>query len=210
MRERTIAIGDIHGCADALVALIEAVDPRPTDTIVTLGDYVDHGPDSQRVVAELLALAKRCRLIPLMGNHDEMLLDARTGNADNWLRAGGMATLASYGIRDDLAGMPPEHLTFFEGLRPYHETDTNLFVHANFAPNLSLDNTNNMTRLWLPLDKLPGPHYSGKIAVVGHTPQPDHAVLDAGHLVCIDTGCGYGGLLTALDVDSGEVWQVQE
>ena len=54
----------------------------------------------------------------------------------------------------------------------------------------------------------PTPHCSGKVAIVGHTPQSE--VLDLGHLKCLDTGCCYGGWLTALDVDSGHVWQVNE
>ncbi|HUY88451.1 MAG TPA: hypothetical protein VMV10_06935 [Pirellulales bacterium] len=56
----------------------------------------------------------------------------------------------------------------------------------------------------------PGPHPSGRIAIVGHTPQTDGNILDLGHLVCIDTACCSGGWLTALDVMSGEVWQVNE
>ena len=50
--------------------------------------------------------------------------------------------------------------------------------------------------------------YSGKTAVLGHTPQLDGRVLDGGHVVCIDTGCGYGGVLTAMDVGTGRIWQV--
>jgi serine/threonine protein phosphatase 1 len=54
---------------------------------------------------------------------------------------------------------------------------------------------------------LPGRHCSGKTAVVGHTPQVTGEILDLGYLVCIDTYCVGGGWLTALDVDSGQVWQ---
>jgi serine/threonine protein phosphatase 1 len=54
----------------------------------------------------------------------------------------------------------------------------------------------------------PGPHVSGKIAVVGHTAQKDGEILDLGHLVCIDTYVYGDGWLTALDVQSGQVWQV--
>jgi serine/threonine protein phosphatase 1 len=57
---------------------------------------------------------------------------------------------------------------------------------------------------------VPTPHCSGKIAVVGHTPQVSGEILDLGHLVCLDTGCGVGGWLTALDVESGAVWRVDE
>ena len=71
---RTIAIGDIHGCAIALAKLIEAVAPQPDDTVVPLGDYVDRGIDSRGVIDQLISLAGRCRVVPILGNHEEMLL----------------------------------------------------------------------------------------------------------------------------------------
>jgi serine/threonine protein phosphatase 1 len=59
-------------------------------------------------------------------------------------------------------------------------------------------------------DDRPGPHFTGKVAVVGHTPQKTGETLDIGHLVCIDTQCHGGGWLTALDVGSGRWWQANE
>lgn len=103
-----------------------------------------------------------------------------------------------------------EHWAFLEGLRLSHETDSHFFVHANYAPNRPLSEQDRQTALWLPIDPPPGPHYSGKTVVVGHKPQIEGTVLNLGHLVCIDTGCGFGGLLTAFDVGSGQVWQVDE
>src|SRR5438128_342790 len=76
MSGRTIAVGDVHGCKAALDALLAAIEPEPADTLVTLGDYVDRGPDSRGVLDRLIGLAGRCRLVPLMGNHEEALLDA--------------------------------------------------------------------------------------------------------------------------------------
>src|SRR2546430_524502 len=97
---RTIAIGDIHGWSAALAAIIDAVMPGPDDTIVTLGDYVDRGPDSRGVLEQLVGLAERCHLVPLLGNHEEMMLGAREGRDDLrfWLKNGGGDTLASYGV----------------------------------------------------------------------------------------------------------------
>ncbi len=77
MPGRTIAIGDIHGCADALATLIAAIEPGPDDLVVTLGDYIDRGPDSRGTIELLIALAGRCRLVPILGNHDQMLLELR-------------------------------------------------------------------------------------------------------------------------------------
>ena len=67
MPSRTIAIGDIHGCSTALVALLELIAPQPDDTLITLGDYVDRGIDSKGVLDLLIALKDRCRLIPILG-----------------------------------------------------------------------------------------------------------------------------------------------
>ena len=63
MPKRTIAIGDIHGSSTAQKALIEAIRPRPEDTIVTLGDYINRGPDSRGVLDLLIGLSRRCRLV---------------------------------------------------------------------------------------------------------------------------------------------------
>src|SRR4051812_30312448 len=79
MAGRTIAIGDVHGCLRALAALLDAIGPDWEDTLVPLGDYIDRGPDSRGVLDQLLALAKRCRLVPLLGNHEEMLIAAVQG-----------------------------------------------------------------------------------------------------------------------------------
>ena len=76
MAARTIAIGDIHGCSAALATLIDAIAPGGDDTIVALGDYIDRGPDSRGVLERLIALGARSRLVPILGDHEEMLLDA--------------------------------------------------------------------------------------------------------------------------------------
>jgi len=206
---RIIAIGDIHGCSVALSALITAINPKPDDTIITLGDYVDRGLDSKGVLHQLIALTNRCHLIPILGNHDEMMLHARDSDADfqHWMNIGGDATLDSYSSTGTLSHIPPEHFQFLEKCVPFYETDTHLFLHANYAPALPLDQQDEHTLRWLSLrDCVPEPHFSEKIAVVGHTPQSE--VLDLGHLICIDTNCCDGGWLTALDVESGQVWQV--
>ena len=92
MPSRTIAIGDIHGCSLALDTLLGAIRPRPEETIVTLGDYINRGPDTRGVIDRLIGLRRRCRLVPLLGNHDEMLLEARAGrHPTTWIGMGGIA-----------------------------------------------------------------------------------------------------------------------
>ncbi len=207
---RTIAIGDVHGCLTALERVLAAANPAPDDTLVLLGDYVDRGPDSAGVVTRLIALADQVQLVALMGNHDRMLLDAVRHPAveRDWLACGGAATLASYGV-DQPALVPAEHLAFLRRLKPFFETDTHLFVHANYRPKLPLAAQAEDTLYWLSLrESVPAAHVSGKVAVLGHTPQPEVLLLP--HLLAVDTGCVYGGWLTALDVVSGQVWQANQ
>src|SRR4051794_8193491 len=96
---RTLVIGDIHGCYVALDALLGLVQPAADDRLITLGDYVDRGTDSRAVLDRLIALYDAGRLIPLRGNHDEMMLQCRSDHNERrlWLRFGGVQTLVSYG-----------------------------------------------------------------------------------------------------------------
>lgn len=211
MPGRTVAIGDIHGCSMALDALLDCIKPRPDDTIITLGDYIDRGPDSRGVLERLIELAQHCRLVPILGNHDQMLLDVRSGTYPIYwfFDIGGMTTLDSYGPGRDLSLIPDEHYEFLESCRDYYETEINIFTHANYFPDISMNEQHVGMLRWESLrDMTPGPHESGKTVVVGHTSQKDGEVLDLGHLKCIDTYCHGGGWLTALDVRTEEVWQV--
>jgi serine/threonine protein phosphatase 1 len=209
---RKVAIGDIHGCSKSLAALIQAIAPGPEDTIVTLGDYIDWGPDSRGVVEQLIALAGRCKLISLLGNHEEMLFAALEGHSDRdyWLKFGGDRTLASYAVAGP-AGIPRHHLDFLKGCRRFYETETHIFVHANYWPNRPMENQTSTALLWEHLrpDKV-YPHYSGKTVVVGHTPQTGADILNLDFLVCIDTNCCEGGWLTALEVNTGQMWQANQ
>ena len=210
MPGRTIAIGDIHGCSAALDALIDAIRPRPQDTIITLGDYIDRGPDSRGVIDRLVELGRVCRLVPILGNHDQMLLDVRSGKYPIYwfLDIGGTATLDSYGPGRDLANIPEAHFDFIQKCLDFFETNSHIFLHANYFADLPMtDQPVGMLRWESLRDALPGPHDSGKTVVVGHTSQKNGEIFDLGHLKCIDTFCYGGGWLTALDVLTEEVWQ---
>src|SRR5262245_53817492 len=127
---RTLAIGDIHGCLEALEALLDVVAPMNDDRLITLGDYVDRGMESCQVLDRLIGLYEAGRLIPLRGNHDEMMLHSRfdRGERRMWLRFGGCETLESYGHwpTDDVYDqVPGRHWRFLEeDLRNYYETQT--------------------------------------------------------------------------------------
>ena len=85
--------------------------------------------------------------------------------------------------------------------RRFYETPQHIFLHANYVPDLPLDEQPDAVLLWTHLThRVPGPHFSGKTVVVGHTPQGSGEILDRGHLICIDTGCFAGGWLTGLEV----------
>ncbi len=207
---RLIAIGDIHGHALALESLLEAITPGPDDTLVTLGDYINRGPDSRKVLGLLIDLSHRCQLIPILGNHEEMMLDSRNNPhaEQRWKSYGGDATLASYGPDAGIGGIPQDHWNFLLTCQPYYETDQFVFTHANYCWYSKLEEQPSSLLRWLSLEESPPrAHLNGKKFVVGHTPGP---IRDCGFCLCIDTGCGFGGKLSAFDMNTGDTWQVEE
>jgi serine/threonine protein phosphatase 1 len=210
---RTIAIGDIHGCLAALDTLLAAIELCPDDTLVLLGDYIDRGPDTRGVIERLLGLRRHCQLVPLMGNHDEMMLQVLDGQTQlyvDWLLFGGNATLKSYG-NPRLADIPADHVAFLRSCPLYYEMERYFFIHGNYIAELPLADQPRETLLWDSLKmRQPGPHCSGKMAILGHSSQKSGEILDLGYLKCIDTRCYDQGWLTALDVGSGKVWQADK
>lgn len=209
---RVLAIGDIHGCSRALATLVAALDPVPEDLVIPLGDYVDRGPDSKGVIELLIALRERTTLVPLIGNHDEMMLQAREGRGYDWLRGHGLPTLASYGVEaDELERIPAAHWAFLESCRDWFETGTHLFAHASLHPDIPLPEQPSYVLRWESLR--PGSaraHCSGKTFVCGHTSRKSGRPLDLGHTVCIDTYAHGGRWLTCLEATSGRVWQADQ
>jgi serine/threonine protein phosphatase 1 len=93
------------------------------------------------------------------------------GDLRFWLECGGQVALDSYVGSAGLSAIPREHFLFLQSCRNYFETESHFFVHANYRPHLPLDGQDDATIRWLSLgDFLPGPHSSGKTAVLGHTP----------------------------------------
>jgi serine/threonine protein phosphatase 1 len=210
---RLLAIGDIHGCARPLEALIDTLRPTSADTFVVLGDFINRGPASSRVIELLIALQSQTRLIAILGNHEEELLAARYDSKAEarWLAMGGQATLASYAAEAGLSDIPAAHWQFIEAALPWWECEGYFFTHANYRPELPLAEQAATELRWLSLsDAPPQPHCSGKIAIVGHTPNLAGHVVDFGFLRCLDTGCGLGGKLTVMDVESRQIWQCAE
>ena len=213
MPARVIAIGDIHGCATAFDAVLEAIRPQADDVLIPLGDCIDRGPDSRGVIERLIRLREQCQVVSLLGNHEEMMLNYldRRPQPDNWLECGGAEALASYGQRDGQPDVPDEHVAYLRTWPDFYETDTHFFVHASYVPHYPLSSQRWNVLRWHSLnDGVPDPHDNGKQAIVGHTSQKNGEVLDVGHLVCIDTYCWGGGWLTALDASSGQIWQANQ
>ena len=74
---RIIAVGDVHGCAHALDALLDVILPEADDTLVFLGDLVDQGPETREVLERVIELKLRCCVVLIEGNHEEMMFAAR-------------------------------------------------------------------------------------------------------------------------------------
>ena len=211
MPNRTIAIGDIHGCADALQSLLDVIQPDSTDTLITLGDYVDRGPNSSGVIDIMTELIAVCTLVPILGNHEIMMTNGLKSRREFefWMFNGGKATLQSYG--GNINNMPMHHRTFINFCKPWHETENHIFLHAAYDPVLQLDQQPDDLLFWTHVDErfIPDPHFSGKTVICGHTPQANGEVGDLGHIKIIDTFCYGDQWLTAYDVDTGRYIQAR-
>jgi serine/threonine protein phosphatase 1 len=206
---RVLAIGDIHGCDAALATLLEWMAVTTVDTVVVLGDIVDRGPQSKQAVERVLGLRERCKLVFLLGNHEEMLFNALAGDlAGPWLRAGGRQTLDSYG--GSLDDIPPSHLRFLRSGQSFWETETEIFIHASLEPDVSLVNQTADYLRWKRLGGSERPHISGKRVICGHSSQQDGYPLVFDGWACIDTYAHGGGWLSCLDVAADHLYQASQ
>ncbi|MFO0825937.1 MAG: metallophosphoesterase family protein [Gemmataceae bacterium] len=211
---RVLAFGDIHGCLGPLNALLNWVKPTSEDVLITLGDYVDRGPDSRGVVERLMQLRETHNLICLRGNHEQMMLDAYRGGRPEkktWLSVGGVETLASYSILPGRSGsledVPPTHWQFLDaGLLNYYESDRFIFVHATVLPDYDLEDQPEYAILWEFLGDTMQ-HHSGKTVICGHTSQKSGEPKVVPGAVCIDTWACGRGWLTCLDVHNARYLQ---
>jgi serine/threonine protein phosphatase 1 len=212
---RILAIGDIHGCFQSLMTLVENIPITDSDLVISLGDIIDRGPSSCEVVEWLRNRSQQPgQLITLLGNHERMLLDARSDPIleKQWLKCGGKETLCSYSALGDsgqLSDVPDNHWDFLESLVKYHEIDSHFFVHGCAYPDYALDEQPDYMLLWETFDQA-APHQSGKIMVCGHTPQRSGLPFSRGYAQCIDTWVYGNGWLTCLNVNSNQYWQANE
>jgi serine/threonine protein phosphatase 1 len=203
-----IAIGDIHGCALSNHALLKKLDNQfsAEPTYVFLGDYTDRGPDSKKVVDQLISFDKNHECIFLKGNHDKMLLDAyEKGDWSLWLNNGGNTTLRNYDSTPGDFKLPKDHYKFFSNTKLYWETDNYFFVHGGISPELTIEENLNSEYereqfIWQRDHVYAKTNVWNKTVVFGHTPVKEPIVKE--HVLGIDTGCVYKkrgyGVLTAV------------
>lgn len=211
MNKRLFAIGDIHGCFNSLKELVEnKIQLQKDDKLILLGDFIDRGGKSKEVVDFIIELSENgYNVIPLMGNHEAMLLDAfeNEKNMSKWIQNGGNETLKSFEI-NSLKDIKSKYIEFFKGLRYHYAFKDCLFVHAGFNDNLLNPFTDYYSMLWKCKETYTNPLLSDKTIVHGHNPVSvaicEERVLAKHHVINIDTGCVYKdnegyGRLTAYD-----------
>jgi len=223
---RIYAVGDIHGRLDLLDEVLSRIDadtalhPVSLAIRVFLGDYIDRGPDSKRVLDRLVSSCAAQPTVCLMGNHEAYLRDF-LNDPDvlaEWRQYGGFDTLLSYGlvptIKQDaqrqrkLASeftkvLPSSHREFLSSLRQYFICGDFFFVHAGVRPGIPLTEQSEKDLLWIRKDFLSCEDYLGKVIVHGHTPVLEPDVQP--NRINIDTGAYATGRLTCLVLETDKI-----
>ena len=196
---KIIVVGDIHGCLRPFERLLEKLPLNwKTDTLVLLGDYIDRGPDSRGVLDLVMELKRKhgSRVIPLLGNHEWMFLRYLSGKDEHFFLAnGGDSTLSQF-MEEGFFYVPTEYIRFMSGLPHYWETEHYIFVHAGLRPKKPLEKQDLRDLLFIRNDFIKSKYNWGKRVIFGHTPFSEPLIEP--NKIGIDTGCVYGGKLTAL------------
>lgn len=223
----TYAIGDIHGRHDLMVTVeamiaADAADLPGRKLIVTLGDYIDRGPDSARVISQLMATPPAgFDRICLTGNHETSMLSYVDGEITltQWLAMGAEATLLSYGLdAEHLArqypapkkldefireSLPSDHIAFLRDLPIMLDTPSVLFVHAGINPHASIADQTDQDLVFIRGRFLKSRTPLPKLVVHGHT---QVAAPEArGRRLNLDTGAFHTGKLTVARFWNGSV-----
>ena len=207
MASRTIVVGDIHGCYDELMELLEETDFDRKDRVVSVGDLISKGPKSREVLELFMSDA---RFSTVIGNHD-LTLRRRWSGEDVELKAAQKET------HKELKSEKDKYATFLNTLPFIIDLDTHLVVHAGLRPNVELHSqtTGDLTRLrTLGADReseegTPWYHvYNGeKTVLFGHWPSEEPR--RGPRAIGLDTGCVYGHTLTAYIIETDEFVSVK-
>ena len=223
---RIYAVGDIHGRADLLDALLKRIDadleqnPISVGIEVYLGDYIDRGPASQEVIDRLVTRNRTFRAVFLKGNHEEYLtrFTINPPVLDEWQQFGGLETLRSYGIVPPIKvgadahaqlaaafrqALPASHRKFFDNLRLSFTCGDFFFVHAGVRPGIPLTKQREEDLLWIRQDFLLCEEEFSKIIVHGHTPMLEPDIRP--NRINIDTGAYATGRLTCLKLEDDRI-----
>jgi serine/threonine protein phosphatase 1 len=210
----TYAIGDIHGCHDLLLAMLQGIEDHAAGQpyrLVFLGDYIDRGPNSAGVLATVRQRqeASPDTVVCLMGDHEALLLQAAADPSyvPAWLWNGGDAALASFGAKE-VGELPPDLIDWLGQLPTFYEDEHGYYVHAGVSPLRSLDDQHDEDRLWIREAFLEMEHDFGKHIVHGHTPLRTDSPDERPYRTNRDTAAVYGGALTAGVFTSGQTHAV--
>lgn len=218
-------VGDIHGRDDLLRDMAEHVgadlETRSFERSVTvfLGDYIDRGPGSKRVVERLATNEWPTSIIALAGNHEDFLRDFLDDAEilDFWRSEGGLATLHSYAVdvgsamagRDFAevqaaftARLPKHHREFLEALKISASIGDYFFCHAGVRPGVALDRQARDDLLNIREPFLSSEVEHGKLVVHGHTPALAPEIHP--NRIGIDTAAYATGRLTCLVLEKDE------
>lgn len=224
---RTIVVTDIHGCLEELESVWKQADFDPkSDRLVCLGDLMDRGPSSFGVFDRFRSLKRKMgdRCILVLGNHDDMMMHSFFDETyyARWMRNQGQKTLDSFAMNHcDLQSQ----LHWFEQMVPYYENEDAVFVHAGLVDEDPKKNS--LHDLIWDREMARGRLYGGKLVIFGHTETQEvayhktdgsvqellpGAVYEKPKYGCIniDTGCVYGGKLSALVLDESTIRVFQE
>jgi len=212
MTGRLIAVGDIHGCHIEFAEMLELLELQGGDRLVLLGDLVNRGPDSNRVID----LARAAGSTSLLGNHELRLLKYRRTGDRKYIKERDLETFDR---------LRPEDWAYLESMPlTFEEPELNtVFVHGGFLPNEPWQKqpAEVVTRIQVvdsdgrPRKRADAPDappwadlWGGPPFVVyGHTPRPE--VYRLKWSIGIDTGCVMGGLLTAYILPERRIVQVK-
>lgn len=209
---RTLLIGDIHGCADELKYLLKKIEPKKKDRIIALGDLVNRGPKSRKV----LKLARKHGIIPILGNHEMRLLEARKTGRMGPLKLKDRLTYAALKKSDWEWIQTWPHVIRIKSLNL-------IAVHGGFLPykNWKKQSPKLVTSIQV-IDKKGNPRKRSQSSngkpwakfwmgpehvVYGHTPRK--LPLKHQKATGIDTGCVYGNTLTALSLPEFKFYKVR-
>jgi hypothetical protein len=202
METRTIVVGDIHGCYDELMQLLDKVGFQQSDRLVSVGDLITKGPKNREVL-DLFISDKR--LSTVIGNHD-LALRRRWNGEDIKLKASQKETHKELKAEKDI------YVPFLNALPFIIDLGTHLVVHAGLRPNIELysQTTGDLTRLRTlgrnreSQEGTPWYHvyYGEKTVLFGHWPAPEPR--RGPKAIGLDTGCVYGYNLTAYIIETDE------